>query len=273
MEYLLLFLLYALFYIAFLARKEAPARALFFLALAVHTALLLVKVFRLVAQGVELAFFVTTLAWGVAVITTWIMSRPRLKIVVQGAVPLLLVLLLAAAAMAGGSLHSLAGVQFDSGLWRIFVACHLMLIIAAYGAFFFSLLLDGAFLAADRQLKHKRLDSWLLRNLPAFETILHLNATLTGWGLTLYAVGLGFGFLSVIHLHTPVAPVRIAYALVVGLIFAGKAYCLHRPRYRGRASSLVGIVGILLILVSLFGLNFHLDDIHAFKNTAQLATE
>lgn len=273
MEYLLLFSLYALFYGAFLARREAPARALFFLALLLHTALLLVKVLRLAAQGLELALFVTTLAWGVAVITAWILSRPRLRIVVQGAVPLMLALLLVAAALAGGSLHSLAGVEFHSSLWNIFVTCHLMLIIAAYGAFFFSLLLDGAFLAADRKLKHKQLDSWLLRGLPAFETILNLNATLTGWGMALYAVGLGFGFLSVIHLHINVAPVRIAYALVVGLVFAVKTYFLHRPRYRGRTSSLAGLIGILLILVSLFGLNFHLDDIHSFKKTAQVSTE
>lgn len=273
MEYLILFLLYALFSLAFLARKEGPARALFFLALAAHTALVLVKVFRLVSQGMELAFFVTTLAWGVAVVTVWVLSRPRLKIVVQGAVPLLLGLLLAAAALAGGSLRSLTGVGFNNTLWNIFFAGHLLLIIAAYGAFLVSLFLDGTFLAADRKLKHKQLDSWLLRNLPAFETILKLNVTLTGWGLALYAVGLGFGFLAVIHLKTPVAAVRIAYALVVGLVFAVKAYLLHRPRYRGRISSLAGIIGVLLILVSLFGLNFHLDDIHAFKNPARVATE
>jgi cytochrome c-type biogenesis protein CcsB len=140
-------------------------------------------------------------------------------------------------------------------LQSVWLPAHVAPAFLGYAVFAIAFCLSWIYLLQERQLKGKRKGTFF-RRLPSLETLDDLNYRFVTWGFALFTVGIIGG--SVLAKQTWGAlwswePVQVC-STITWLLYAGLLHA-RTVGWRGRKAAAVTIIGFVLVVVSLIGVN------------------
>lgn len=197
--------------------------------------------------GISLVF-----GWSIIGIYLFLLASFPLKIIGSSVLPTALLFI---------GIPHLPADLFQWGPW-----IHILLILMAYGTFTVSFFLAIGYLRAEHQLRSKSVDHTFFM-FPSLETMDRglQRSIWMGLGLLLTGILLGVlhGFLNDSIGIQWITDPNIMGAMLTAIIYGTIAYLRGRSLFTNRRIAYLSIMGFLLIVLLLFGMNFF-PEMHQF---------
>lgn len=215
---------------------------------ALHTTFLMMRGQQVGRCPLTTSFEVTTfIAW--AAVLFYLLIGPSYRVSFLGAFTAPLVLAIDLVALLG--LNDAPRVEpLARSAW---VEFHAAIAILAYGAFALAFVVGAMYLVQERQLKTRQLSpSFLL--LPSIEQLDVINFRLILLGFVMLTAGMIGGFVSYRIVGHWAAP-KIAWAVVVWLVYALLLTARFAWSLRGKRNAVVSMMSFAFVLVSFWGVS------------------
>lgn len=148
------------------------------------------------------------------------------------------------------------------------LSAHIALTLLSFAAFTLGFIFGVMFLTLEHQLKAKRM-GWLFDLLPPLEVVDRLSARVVVGGFALLTLGILLGMLGA-HLQEETAVAgwkndpKVVASMVTWVVYLLTAHLRLYPRYRGRKTTYLTVLGFLFVLFTYFGTSMLGAGFHRF---------